>query len=495
MKFLCRNCKAKYQIADEKVAGRTLRMTCQQCGEPIVVRGPVKQATGQIRQGGGAPLQAPAPAFAPAAIGGQVGAQAVASKTGAALAADLGRHVAPPAPEPVPQEEWHVAINDAPVGPLRRDEVARRIAQGIIHRESLAWREGMDDWLQIKHIAELTVLFAPPPSAAPLSVPMPMPMPAPASLPMPVAVTAPQPVITAPSMRTDMAPIGGRNVVPVEAYEAPEPSEPPAEVAVATIQPAPVIAQEAPAASRSQPGWAQMFALVSGGAFILAAGALLGVRVLAPSNPPPAAPVAPVVAPVAPPPAAAPVEKPKEADEGSVIELDMQPIDGRQGSARKPGTAAPSGTTDAPATAEKKKNTPAPGGNLTAEQRAMLERMGGGFDQGPSNLRAPSESAHASGGGQGQLTAEQLSGVVLNGRKNLQRCYETALRGASSTETVRLDVDIQVSPNGNVTSVKTSGKGLPGMEDCISRTVKMWRFPKSGDVTQTRFPVVFQPGT
>jgi predicted Zn finger-like uncharacterized protein len=39
MKFLCRNCKAKYQIADEKVAGRTLRMTCQQCGEPIVVRG------------------------------------------------------------------------------------------------------------------------------------------------------------------------------------------------------------------------------------------------------------------------------------------------------------------------------------------------------------------------------------------------------------------------------------------------------------------------
>jgi hypothetical protein len=76
----------------------------------------------------------------------------------------------------------------------------------------------------------------------------------------------------------------------------------------------------------------------------------------------------------------------------------------------------------------------------------------------------------------------------------LQRCYETALRGANSNETVRLDVEIQVSPSGNVTSVHTGGKGLPGMEDCITRTVRMWRFPMSGEATQTRFPVVFQPG-
>jgi predicted Zn finger-like uncharacterized protein len=50
MKFLCRNCKAKYQIADEKVAGRTLRMACQQCGEQIVVRGPGARAGGVARQ-------------------------------------------------------------------------------------------------------------------------------------------------------------------------------------------------------------------------------------------------------------------------------------------------------------------------------------------------------------------------------------------------------------------------------------------------------------
>ncbi len=32
MKFLCPSCKAKYQIADEKVTGRAVRMKCRKCG-------------------------------------------------------------------------------------------------------------------------------------------------------------------------------------------------------------------------------------------------------------------------------------------------------------------------------------------------------------------------------------------------------------------------------------------------------------------------------
>src|SRR5689334_22643461 len=37
MKFLCENCKAKYQIGDEKVAGKSVRMKCRKCGHEIVV--------------------------------------------------------------------------------------------------------------------------------------------------------------------------------------------------------------------------------------------------------------------------------------------------------------------------------------------------------------------------------------------------------------------------------------------------------------------------
>jgi hypothetical protein len=455
MKFLCRNCKAKYQIADEKVAGRTLRMTCQQCGEPIVVRGPARTSSTANRS------------LAPAAM--SVATQA------SALGADLVHQMAAPAREPVGaiHEEWHVAIHDTPVGPMRRDEVARKIAAGAIDRESLAWREGMDDWLPIKHIAELAVLFGPAAGAAPLQPP--------------AAMNTLQQV---PAARGDMAPIGGRQMVAVEEYArpaagpAPVPIEDVPAVAVATV--APINAE--PQTGGRQLGWAQMFALVSGGALILALGALLGVRLIAPSNPPPppaAASAAP--APPAPPPVQPQPEAKNDPQGGNVIELDVQAIDGASSGARKSSSGSTSPQQQAPG-ADKKKA-------LTAEQKELLERMGGGLNQGPSNLRAPSESTHQSNvQAGGQLTSEQLSAVVLGGRKNLQRCYETALRGTNSNETVRLDVDIEVSPSGNVTSVHTSGKGLTGMDECIVRTVRMWRFPLSGEATKTHFPVVFQPG-
>ena len=39
MKFLCPSCKTKYQIADEKVVGRTLKMDCRKCSLAMVLRG------------------------------------------------------------------------------------------------------------------------------------------------------------------------------------------------------------------------------------------------------------------------------------------------------------------------------------------------------------------------------------------------------------------------------------------------------------------------
>src|SRR5260221_8300411 len=45
MKFLCENCKAKYQIADDKVAGRTVRMKCRKCGNMIEVEASVTETS------------------------------------------------------------------------------------------------------------------------------------------------------------------------------------------------------------------------------------------------------------------------------------------------------------------------------------------------------------------------------------------------------------------------------------------------------------------
>ena len=46
MKFLCPSCKAKYQIADEKVIGRTVKMKCRQCGRLIEINEAVISDTG-----------------------------------------------------------------------------------------------------------------------------------------------------------------------------------------------------------------------------------------------------------------------------------------------------------------------------------------------------------------------------------------------------------------------------------------------------------------
>jgi predicted Zn finger-like uncharacterized protein len=60
VKFLCDNCKAKYQIADEKVAGKTVRMKCRKCGHQIEVRAAVTETSVAS-----APPRAPAAPRAP----------------------------------------------------------------------------------------------------------------------------------------------------------------------------------------------------------------------------------------------------------------------------------------------------------------------------------------------------------------------------------------------------------------------------------------------
>ncbi|WP_437939925.1 GYF domain-containing protein [Sorangium sp. So ce341] len=45
MKFICDNCKAKYQIGDEKVAGKMVRMQCRRCGHLIQVSASVTESS------------------------------------------------------------------------------------------------------------------------------------------------------------------------------------------------------------------------------------------------------------------------------------------------------------------------------------------------------------------------------------------------------------------------------------------------------------------
>ncbi len=201
MRFSCENCQAKYQVADEKVAGKTIRMKCRKCGHSIEVK-PVQAAQlPEIEFGGfvasnpptiartmaapvsypdlGATEQHPI-APSPETRGGEgFGAQSVMGShfPGPEGTASRGPFDSSPgfvrAPESLrlalggpegselPVHFWYVAIGGAPVGPIALAELISKARDGAIHDRSLAWREGLPEWQPIGNLPELVEAIGP----------------------------------------------------------------------------------------------------------------------------------------------------------------------------------------------------------------------------------------------------------------------------------------------------------------------------------------------
>lgn len=118
MKVVCDSCHAKYQIPDERVAGRKLRIRCRRCAASIIVRGD------------------------------RVSAGAVSM---------------PPAPAP---DEWYVSHGEQEQGPMKLSELMAWLGTHGDHWGAYVWRDGMDDWLEARGVDELQRALgaAPPPS-------------------------------------------------------------------------------------------------------------------------------------------------------------------------------------------------------------------------------------------------------------------------------------------------------------------------------------------
>lgn len=230
MKFLCPNCKAKYQIADDKVGGRTLKMDCRKCKHTIVLRRE-QQTSDDSNASRGLSARPPSRSEGGSGLHGNRRPSPRASAPmrpapRSALTADFKRGATsipplpPEAPRPTPLDQWHVAINDVPVGPMRRDEVSRKISTGAVTADSLAWREGFDDWRPIREIPDLAPLLKRSEAAAEARRLGPSARPPAGRIP-PIAPrgAAPRPVArpaTRPGDRPDAAAARSRaNVVPI----------------------------------------------------------------------------------------------------------------------------------------------------------------------------------------------------------------------------------------------------------------------------------------
>ena len=178
MKFLCDQCKAKYQIADEKVAGRTVRMKCRKCGHMIEVRAEVTESSvSRSLPTQDDPSSAPKPGGLATSF--SAARPARGSQAPSALAGAFSRKVqndedetvmGPPAAfEASVTEEWYAAINGVPVGPMRLSELRTKASAGAINDDTLAWQEGFEEWRPVKTITQLAAIVREAASPKPLT--------------------------------------------------------------------------------------------------------------------------------------------------------------------------------------------------------------------------------------------------------------------------------------------------------------------------------------
>src|SRR5580693_10671928 len=114
MKITCQSCQSKYNVADEKVQGKIVKIRCRKCGSTIVVQGNGGAATnGSGGTGGGA-------------------------SAGAGVEAD--------------STQWHVNVGDADPRTMTLAELIEAYNAGTVAQDTFIWTDGMDDWKPLSDV-------------------------------------------------------------------------------------------------------------------------------------------------------------------------------------------------------------------------------------------------------------------------------------------------------------------------------------------------------
>ena len=217
MRFSCDSCRAQYNIADEKVGPRGVKVRCKKCGHVIHVRHPEAEAEGAVA--GLQEAEPPPPASETPtgennifsgvdedeigaafdqALGGEGGqvtnpfqpadtdSTRVMDEESVKRFAEMSQGGTPTPVSPptaVASFEWFVAVDEVQTGPLSEARVKELWDRGEIGPDSLTWRQGLADWIPLSEVGELAALLAPRPSR---------PMFAPAATPVaPAVMTVP----------------------------------------------------------------------------------------------------------------------------------------------------------------------------------------------------------------------------------------------------------------------------------------------------------------
>lgn len=132
----CLSCGATYNISDEKVRGRRVRVRCKSCGEGIIVDG--------IRVETEDATRVYAPNFEPAAY--SAGRDEATRVMTAPAAASLNASA---------DDEWTVNISETDQRTMGLDEIVSGYASGLVDDNAYVWKDGMADWLPLKEVSEI----------------------------------------------------------------------------------------------------------------------------------------------------------------------------------------------------------------------------------------------------------------------------------------------------------------------------------------------------
>ncbi|HEX3593542.1 MAG TPA: zinc-ribbon domain-containing protein, partial [Polyangiaceae bacterium] len=133
----CHSCGATYNISDEKIRGRKVRVRCKSCSEGIIVDG--------TRVDSDEATRVYSPTFEPAVYAKGVHDEAT-------------RVMAPSGPDlrvAASGEEWTVSAGESDQRTMDLAELISSYNGGLIPDDALVWREGMEDWQNIREVPEI----------------------------------------------------------------------------------------------------------------------------------------------------------------------------------------------------------------------------------------------------------------------------------------------------------------------------------------------------
>jgi hypothetical protein len=351
-------------------------------------------------------------------------------------------------------DEWYVGINGVPVGPIRLSELRSKAAAGAITTESLVWRDGFEQWMNLRLFPELVAIVEEGVSSARASL---TPL-SPSLMPSPSPPAAPRPEVYDPFKLPGGAGTLGDPFAPdLRAGSTPGPVVPMTGPGVVSED------LDAMIPKRRSAGLAAWIAV----GVALALGLTVGFVVFSKAPPEPIVKY---------------VEVPAKSAEGvtpaasnTVIEETEVTADGGIRKIARAGGPLPAKTDE-----------PKKGG-------LNLGDLQGGGVSGPHGGSGSESSGPKSGQPLDSASIQKTVGRYTGSVK--RSCWQPALDGRSkdAPSSARVSVSIVVSPSGSVQSATTSGdpKGYPGLSSCIASRVRGWQFDPSSGTTTVNVPFVF----